>query len=141
MSEEQNHRKRVLEAVTDRQLSSVMSNTKWRELKDAVLDTLPFPPPYQAKYVLEDRLYPEDFESDVWYWGDWMEGLLPYYNVEWIRVRPRYQKHRGNLIDPELADCTEDFITILHKYHIPYQKQNDSIYIYGYISSTNILNA
>lgn len=140
MSAEHYQRMRVLEALTDKQLSSVMNNTKWRELKDAVLHTLPFPPPYQAKYVLEDKLFPEDFEGDVWYWGDWEEGLLPFYEVEWIRVRPRYQQHRGKLVAPEIVDCTDEFISILQMHNIPFKQENDSIYIYGYISNTEELS-
>ncbi|KOR90303.1 DUF6678 family protein [Paenibacillus solani] len=116
-----------------------MNNTKWTELQNAVLNTLPFPPPFQAKYVLTETPTPNEFEDDVWYVGDWVEGLIPFYAVEWIRVRPRRIVNIGRLMPPELIDITEEFIGILKEYSIPYYQSNDSIYIYGYTSQIDKL--
>lgn len=132
---------KVMEAIADRNLVSIMNNTKWRELQDAVINTLLFPPPYQCKYLLEGILYPEEFETDVWYWGDWEEGIEPFYSVEWIRVRPRYLKHRGKLVSPELIDITDDFVNILKALSIPYRLEKDTYYIYGYLLDTSILTS
>lgn len=132
---EQDFRKKVYNCVMERQLSSVMNNTKWINLQSAVLNILPFPPPYQAKYVLDNIPYPEKFDNNVGYFGDWVEGLGPFYSVEWIRVRPRYQRHQGNLLPPEVIDITNEFIDILIENKVPFIDVNDSIYIYGYISS------
>jgi len=133
------NKKRVLTTISERHLTSIMNNTKWGKLQDAVLNTLLFPPPYQAKYVLGQTPFPEDFEDDVWYIGDWVEGLIPFYSVEWIRVWPRYLKHRGSLIFPELIDITEDFIMVLRELTIPYKVYKDTIYIYGYIADPGSL--
>lgn len=130
---------KVIQVVSERQLASIMNNTKWEELQTAVLNTLPFPPPYQAKYVLEDVPYPNEFEDDVWYMGDWIEGLMPFFHIEWIRVRARRVVKKGMLIQPEVTDITEEFIRILKDYSIPYYRDNQSIYIYGYISGTDKL--
>lgn len=132
---EQDYKKKVHRCVIERQLSSVMNDTKWSNLQSAVLSNLPFPPPFQAKYILGDSPYPEEFDKDVWYFGDWIEGIEPFYSVEWIRVRPRYQRHQGNLIPPEVIDITNEFIDILIQNKVPFINMNDSIYIYGYISS------
>lgn len=125
-----------MNAVSERQLVSIMNKTKWNELQTAVLNTLPFPPPFQAKYVLVESPSPNEFEDDVWYVGDWVEGLMPFYEVEWIRVRPRRIVNKGKLIPPEVIDITEEFIGILKEYSIPYYRSNESIYIYGYTSQT-----
>lgn len=130
---------RVMKTVAERNLVSVMNDTKWRELQGAVINTLLFPPPYQAKYLLEDRLYPEEFETDVSYWGDWIEGIVPFYSVEWIRIRPRYLKHRGRLVSPEVIDITNDFVKLLKELSIPYRLENDTYIIYGYVVDTSIL--
>lgn len=130
---------RVMKTVAERNLVSVMNDTKWRELQGAVINTLLFPPPYQAKYLLEDRLYPEEFETDVSYWGDWIEGIVPFYSVEWIRIRPRYLKHRGRLVSPEVIDITDDFVKLLKELSIPYRLENDTYIIYGYVVDTSIL--
>lgn len=133
-------RRKVQTVVNEKQLTSIMNNTKWELLQRAVIETLPFPPSYQIKYVLEDNPEPENFEEDVWYWGDWEEGLQPFYSVEWIRVCPRYSKNRGMLIEPEIFDITEEFIEILQKLRIPFVTDGNSIYIYGYVKSTEIFN-
>lgn len=132
-------KEKVMNAVSERQLASIMNNTKWRELQSAVLNTLPFPPPFQAKYVLEDAPSPNEFEDDVWYVGDWIEGLMPFYHVEWINVRPRHLVSKGRLVQPEVIDITEKFIGILNEHSIPYYRDSKSIYIYGYISKTDKL--
>lgn len=133
------NKQKVLEVITERNLTEIMNDTKWQELQSAVLNDLLFPPPYQVKYVLEESLIPEEFESDVWYWGDWIEGLMPFYNVEWIRVRARYHKNRGRLVAPEVIDITEEFMKLLTDYSIPYRKDDESIYIYGYSASPSTL--
>ena len=85
--------------VAKRGLVSVMNDTKWRELQDAVRTELPFAPPYQLKVVLNPQAYPEQFEADVDYLGDWSnECLFPYYEIEWIRIRPRFLRRRGRLV-------------------------------------------
>lgn len=76
--ERDRYKEKVMNAVSKRQLASRMNNTKWRELQTAVLNTLPFPPPFQAKYVLVESPSPSEFEDDVWYLGDWVEGLMPF---------------------------------------------------------------
>ena len=64
-------------AVESRGLVSLMNDTKWRELVSAVRK-LPFAPAFQSKSVLEAEPFPSSFESDVWYSGDWSEGLCPH---------------------------------------------------------------
>ncbi len=126
------HKEKVMQRVQQKQLYSVMNDTKWRELQNAV-KTLQFPPPYQIKYVCDENPYPETFDRDVSYWGDWSgEGLLPFFGVEWICVRPRYIKCRGKLIDDEIIDETIEFIAIMNNFSIPYIEKEGAYYIYGY---------
>ena len=127
--------------IVRRGLVSVMNNTKWNELRDSVCCELSFTPPYQIKLVLEPSPYPEHFESDVWYLGDWSdECLKPFYAIEYLRIRPRYLRHRGQLIEPEVENIEPDLLNILHRHHIPYQKKGDTIMIYGYASQTGIIS-
>lgn len=132
-------KKKVQAVVAEKQLCSIMNNTKWEELQSGVLIGLRFPPPYQVKLVLEDTPEPKTFDSDVWYLGDWVEGLLPFYSIEWIRVRPRYLKHKGLLVKDEVVNITDDFRILLQNLKIPYKEENKSFYIYGYISDTDSL--
>jgi hypothetical protein len=133
-------KQKVVAVLNKKQLASVMNNTKWEQLQKFVIDTLPFTPPYQVKYVLEDAPYPETFIEDVWYWGDWEQGLRPFYSIEWLRIRPRYVKSRGRLIEPERFDITDEFIELLQKLNIPFVKEDSIICIYGYVKSTETFN-
>ncbi len=125
--------------VARRGLVSVMNDTKWRELRDSVCAELPFAPPYQIKVVLNPHAHPEQFEVDVDYLGDWSdECLCPLHAIEWIRVRPRFL-HRPlwkRTTAPELRSVESEFLGILHRHNIPYRRDEDSIWIYGYASST-----
>jgi len=112
-----------------------MSNTKWRELQNAI-DDLPFPPPYVLKDVCEEANVPY-FDKDVSYWGDWSDEALynwgDYFAIEWIKVRPRYTKCQGRLVPETIAgDATEEFLTILKKYNIPFEEDNGVFIIHGY---------
>jgi hypothetical protein len=90
------------------------------------------PPPYQRKDVLHSEPEPSTFDSDVWYLGDWVEGIYPLFSIEWIRIRPRYLKHVAQLLPEAVVDCEAEFEQALQSLGQPYEKSDDSIWIYGY---------
>lgn len=47
MNYEQEQKKKIRKVLEERGLCSVMNNTKWRQLRTAVLTSLPFVPPLQ----------------------------------------------------------------------------------------------
>lgn len=124
-------KKKVLALVEQRNMISVMNNTKWLELQNSVKE-LPFLPPYELKFIT-DNYEPQPLDKDIRNTGNWDdEVMLPFFNIEWIKVRPRYIKDRGRLIDGEVIDETDMFIEILEKYSIPYEEDNGALIIYGY---------
>ncbi len=129
---ESHYRTRVRAAVQARGLASFMNATRWHALQQAVYDELPFPPPFAVKYVLDDAQSPVVFDQDVWYHGDWHEGLSALYDVEWIRIRPRYLRHRGQLVAPEVVSCAAELRAVLVRLNIPYHDDGDVITVYGY---------
>jgi len=122
-----------------------MNTTKWRELKSGVCN-LPFSPPLVIKSVDEDEKPYHIFDKDVTCTGDWelyLEnylggdiGAVPYYAVEWVKVRPRYVKSWSHRLIPdpcEIAeDATEQFEEILKNNNIPYEEEQGTFVIYGY---------
>ena len=129
-------RQRVSEIIAERHLTSIMNDTKWIELQTAI-SSLPFPPPYIVKCLTDENdLSAGRLDETPSYIGDWSsyyeEGLPPFFTIEWMKVCPRYGKHRGGLLDKEVIDETSQFIDILDKYAIPYEKDDTMIVIYGY---------
>lgn len=125
------HKRQVRQALAQRGLGAWMNDTKWRELL-AVIDTLPFPPPYQRKDVLHAEPEPSTFDADVWYQGDWVEGIHPLYSIEWLRIRPRYLEPVGQWLPPRVVDCGAALEQALQSLGQPYEKADGSIWIYGY---------
>lgn len=127
-------RERVRRIVSEKNLFSVMNDTKWRELQNSVRE-LPFPPPFSLKNVCVDEKAVHKFNEDVSYWGDWSDESFfwgDFFAIEWIKVRPRYKKHQGQLIADKIIDETKQFVEILTKYNIPYEEDNGAFIIYGY---------
>jgi len=122
-----------------RNLCSVMNNTRWKVLREAVLNDLPFPPPYQIKGILTENPFPETFKKDVRYFGDWREGFFPFYSIEWIRIRPRYIKYQGRLLPPRTIDIEEKFVSLLKRIKVPYLNEKETVVIYGYTDKTALL--
>src|ERR1051326_112598 len=118
--------------VARRGLVSVMNDTRWAELQEAIRQELPFGPPYQMKVVQNPHPKPEHFETDVEGWGDWSnECLSPFYEIEWLRVRPRFLRRRRRLTAPEVHSVEAEFVAILHRLSIPYRRDGDTVWIYG----------
>jgi len=128
---------KVNKIIAEKNLTSYMNDTKWIELQNAI-DDLPFPPPYIMKLIFDyDGLcHPDKISDAPHYLGDWSsywnEGLPPFFIIEWLKVCPRYGKYRGRLVNDEIWDETEEFVTILKKYNIPHEKENGIFTIYGY---------
>lgn len=150
MYDERKFKRKIMAMVEERRLYPVMNNTKWRELQEAV-KILPFLPAYQIKDVHSDRPSPVTFDEDHYDIGNWDdEVLMPFFQIEWICVRPRLLiKQTGTfktppklikevLIDgnPELLDETQAFLAILQEYSIPYEiDEKGGILIFGYKES------
>ncbi len=114
-----------------------MNNTKWNELVFAIRTQMPFPPPFDIKYLTEtDHKDTALQNSDVYYFGDWDGENFPnkdfYCNIEWLKIRPRYLKHQGRLLPPITIDATKEFEEILIKHNVPYEIENGLYIIYGY---------
>jgi len=119
--------------VERRGLASFMNATRWRALRDAVLDELPFPPVFQLQDVLGPREIPWDGEQ-VDGTGAWIdEDLEPLFSIEWMRVVPRYRAFAGALVSGPVHDCTDQFRDLLGRLHIPFRQDGaGAFWIYGY---------
>lgn len=118
-----------------RRLEHTMNQERWRHL-DRILDQLPFRPPYQYKSLLEDTPYPEPFEEDVSYWSSGLDDAGHWFEIEWIRLRPRYLKHQGRLVAPEMIDCADTLRAALVDAGIPFAEEAGDFRIACYEESS-----
>ncbi|WCT54725.1 hypothetical protein PQ456_16165 [Paenibacillus kyungheensis] len=133
---QQLHKQKVIAEVEQRSLTSVMNNTKWNSLTEAIYCELAFAPAFQSKYILEVEPYPLAFEQDVFYLGDWESLSTAWYNVEWIRVKPRLLEHTGKYTAPNTLTIEAEWVNLLQRLRIPYVKKEQDYWIYGYATAT-----
>lgn len=124
--------------IESRQLCSYMNDTKWNELRDAMMNEMPFQPAFIVKFVIDEDA-PDDnsIKNDVF--GDWYYGLSidrecfnAFFVIEWVKIRPWYMKKRGALVADEKIDASPELEALLRKYSIPYESENGLYCIYGY---------
>lgn len=131
---------KVRRAIAERGITSHMNNTKWRTLCLAINEELPFPPPYQVKYVLKELPDPEEIETSPWYHGDWAttpEASLGIF-VEWLKIAPRVSVSVGQLLAPNVQDCSEALGALLKRLNMPHNEQHGFFFLYGHTDSPEI---
>lgn len=129
-------KEKIRKIVTKKGLSSVMNDTKWLKLQNAIKQ-LPFPPPYIEKLVINDNTHEEVKIGGAPHWfGNWepfyREGMYLFFTIEYIKVRPFYAEHMGSLIAPKILDETKEFKHLLTELHIPYEEEEGTFTIFGY---------
>jgi len=132
-------RKQAFQIVQERNLTSYMNNTKWYRLLKIVNEKLPFRPPYIYKLLSDtpDREEIQPFrhlpDSPQCWCGECFANYR-FYEIEWVRITPKYAvNHGGRLVENlEIFDETEELVQELENAHIPFEKENQDIIIYGY---------
>ena len=121
----------VLAEVERRGLASFMNRTRWERLCEAVCTELPFAPAFDLQTVLGKREAPMALRAAPFF-GDWC-ALEPFFEIEWLRVVPRYSRHVAMLLLDEVVDCSDAFRDLLIRLRIPFREDEAATFwIYGY---------
>lgn len=133
-----NHKKtrsdEIAEIISERRLTSYMNNTKWTEFVHAMDKEMPCNVPFYLKNIFEDdhsEFYDRFYDSECF-------NNYDFKSIEWVKVKPEFYEsvYRGRLIPDEIIphDFTNEFISLMKKYSIPYEyDETDNVYIiYGY---------
>lgn len=125
----------IAEIVHERQLTSYMNNTKWKEFLHAMKDEMSIMIPYNYKTLFEEN------ENDLW-WGRHYDiesfNNYQFKSIEWVKMKPKFyeSEHRGRLIEDEKIyyNVEQEFLDLMRKYSIPfvYDEGNEQYIIYGY---------
>lgn len=108
-----------------------LTTSDWERLRTLMHQALPFPPPFQRKDIGSSEPEPPTFDEDVWYHGDCGEGLDPLGTIEWIRIRPRYLRVKGQLVPPEVIDCEAELTALLARERFDFVTEPGCIMLYG----------
>lgn len=119
--------------VEQRNLTSCMNNTKWRELVSAINETI-YDIPIQYKTLFDE-------EEPEYFWtisGDEDLNYMNMSSIEWFKIAEEIEKveFRGRLIESKVTknNKKEEIIKILQRFFIPfeYDEINKTFIIYGY---------
>ena len=119
-------RERLCRYIQREQLTSVMSDAKWRRLL-AVIDDLPFPIRFRAQGVCEPAREHAGWDPDRYhvFGGDLAA-------IEWVELSARAEIPRGRLVAPEVRDRSDELRRALAAANIPFSIENDNIRVWGY---------
>lgn len=132
MQNQANYIERLRRYIEQQQLCSVMNNTKWREVLDA-LDNMPNASvQFRAKCLGEapSVLWDTSFPEHVPY---------PFLAIEWLEINPIERYSRGALLDDEVVDFSDEIEAALQSVPVPYTKEDGLFRIWGYLPSGSIL--
>lgn len=126
---------RIYEIIQERQLTSCMNDTKWKEFVHAMAEEMPIEIPYDYKTLFEETR--EKLQFDTHYDNESF-NWYHFKSIEWVKVKPKFyeHRHRGLLVEDEKIhhDTEQEFLELMDKYSIPYEydKTNGLYTIYGY---------
>lgn len=108
--------------VAAHQLVSVMSDTKWRRMRDAVRD---------RGFQFRRKDVRESEPADHWD-GDFYHVFGGGPSIEWIEIRTLCPVHRGRLLPPQMVDRGPEIQQALRSAGIPFERSEDRVRVYGY---------
>ena len=126
---------KIADIVNERQLTSYMNETKWKEFLYAMVKEMPEELPYTYKTLFEEE------EEKLYYGTAYDCESFNYYqfkSLEWVKVKPKYYEfiHRGRLIEDEkiFYNREQEFLDLMKKYSIfcEYDEKEEAYTIYGY---------
>jgi hypothetical protein len=126
VTEEQDRdRRRLRRYIEQEQLASFMNDTKWRELRMAMVERTE-KPRYRVQCLLSQPTPPDNWD------GDWFYHLPTFAWIEWLDIDPIHVKSRGHLLEAARVDLTQEILDLLRSLSIPCETQDGLIRIYGY---------
>jgi hypothetical protein len=117
--------RRLRRYVQEEQLVSVMNDTKWRELRQIMIER-PRRPRYRVQSLLSPPANPDSWE------GDWYYHLPTFVWIEWLDIDPIFRTRRGHLLEEDKVDLTGELVPLLEAQSIPFELGAPFIRIYGY---------
>ena len=126
-------KEKIKQVLEERNLTSFMNNTKWKELIDSIMENMR-DIPIQYKTIFDEE------EPSVYWTIDTDEHFF-HMNmsvVEWFKIRSKFEKviGQGRLIEPKICitDKKPEIECMLNRFSIPYEYDDieKCFIIFGY---------
>ena len=121
----------LLTTINKRSLISVMNNSKWAKLANALMNLEKMEPFVRIKDIYEDE--PSGFSLFDWTFSEYNPARL-----EWVDINPIQKVHRGRLISDLEVDVTELVLNAILSTKIPYSKEESYFRIWGYYEAGKV---
>ena len=100
------------------QYQEVMNNTKWEEIREAMLDS-PNGHQWRSKSIEKGYIYPWDGD---WFYHLKIDGRVDSYKtIEWLEIKAETEEMRKEVLE------------ILKSIHVPGEVLDNAIRVYGYV--------
>ncbi|MEM7163153.1 MAG: DUF6678 family protein [Bacteroidota bacterium] len=117
----------ILKYVADKQLTSCMNKTKWKELISELSSIENYEPMVNIKLIF-DQESNDQFSAVRWNEVERNGFEL----IEWIKINPIRVDIAGRLMDNQETDFTEALRNALDKHAIQYEYDRPIFTVYGY---------
>jgi hypothetical protein len=121
-----------IRAIINRKFSaSLMNNTKWAELVNALCDLHLM---FTIQFVdVEQPLQGGGFWSATPRYWDGPFGPFLTLSIEWLDINPIRHVPQGRLLAPKRIDHTDEVEDRLQRIHVPYRKEGQHIRVTGHV--------
>lgn len=108
-------------------LVSVMNDSKWRRLQNAMENLSPRMPRFRLKCLRDSEPAEERWEYD------WGTSLPTFAAIEWVEIDPmHHDPPGGRLLRAKAWDRTEELERLLRSSAVPFEVEGGRIRVYGY---------
>ena len=115
---------RLRRYIEKQQLASVMNDTKWRELRQAMIER-EHKPRFRLQCLLAPPTDPERWD------GEWYYHLPTFVWIEWLDIDPIHRPS-NHLSRKDWVDLTGELLLLLETHSIPFEMQSPFIRIHEY---------
>ena len=124
--EQKKSAERLTRYIERERLVSVMNDTKWRRLLEA-LAPIQGVLEFRRKEVGQDESQLESWNSDIYYM------MAGWRSIEWLDISAQRSFRRGVLLAPEINDQTSLLLQTVRVADVPFSRQEYGIRIWGYL--------
>lgn len=125
-----NSKSQIIEFVERNKLVSVMNNTKWSQLFRALEDKDEMIS-FKVTYI-DGSTFPEP-DASFQYTSELAQVCGNFLALEYIDINAKISHSRGALLEPEIADHTDEIIQICNRNLAKFSHIEDGIRVYGYL--------